>query len=252
MAENGTIQSLVRGFEIVEVLSRRGGLTVSELATDLDMPVSTCHNYLESLAQTGFVVRMDGVYRPSTKFLEVGERRRQRMPVVRAASPELSELAEATGEHVSLMVEENGVGVLISLEKGSDAIDIDAFHGVSMPLHTVAPGKAILSHLSRERLEEIIDRHGLERVTKHTITDSDALFQQLERIREQGYAIDRGERMTGMTCIAVPVLDTNDSIRASVCVCSPSHRVESDGRIDEIVNAVQRSANVIQVNLDYS
>lgn len=253
MGEDGTIQSLVKGFEIVEMLSRRGGLTVSEVADELDMPVSTSHNYLESLTQTGFVNREEGrIYRPNTKFLEIGERRRQRMPVVRAAADELSELAETTGEHVSLMIEENGLGVLITLEKGETAIDIDAFHGVNMPLHTVAPGKAILSHLSRDRIEVILDRHGLERITKHTITDRDRLFEELNRIREQGYAVDRGERMTGMTCIAVPVLDMNDQIRASVCVCSPSHRVESDDRLDEIVNAVRRSANVIQVNLDYS
>lgn len=253
MGENGTIQSLVKGFEIIEVMSLRGGLTASELASELDMPISTSHNYLETLTKTGFVIREeDRIYRPSTKFLEIGERRRQRMPVVKVTAAELSNLAEETGEHVSLMIEENGLGVLIRLEKGENAIDIDAFHGVNMPLHTVAPGKAILSHLPHHRIEEILDRHGLEPMTKHTVTDRDRLFQQLEQIRDQGYAIDRGERMSGMTCIAVPVLDMSEQIRAAVCVCSPSHRVETGDYIDETLKALQRSANVIQVNLDYS
>lgn len=252
MGDDSTIQSVVRGFEIVETLSLAGGLTVSEVAEELDMPVSTTHNYLESLRKTGFVVQTDQQYRPSTRFLEVGGRRRQRMPIVRAAADELPKLASATGEHVSLMIEENGKGVLITLEKGDEAIDINAFNGVRMPLHSVAPGKAILSELSRERVEEILDRHGLEQVTRETVTDRDELFEQLERTRERGYAIDEGERMSGMTCIAVPVLDMNGDVRASVCVCSPSHRVDDEDRIDEIVTAVQRSANVIQVNLDYS
>lgn len=252
MGNDGTIQSVIKAFEIVDVLSRSGGQTVSELANELDLPVSTTHNYLDSLSQTEFVVQDGRVYRPSTKFLEIGERRRQRIPVLRAAEEELPKLAETTGEHVSLMIEENGRGVLIGLEKGDDAIDIDAFHGVRTHLHTVAPGKAILAHLPQSRVDEILDQHGLTRMTKHTVTDRKQLYEQLERIRERGYAIDRGERMSGMTCIAVPILDVNDEVRAAVCVCSPSHRVDDDDRADEIVKAVQRSANVIQVNLDYS
>lgn len=252
MTNDGTIQSVIKAFEIINVLSLSGGQTVSELANELDLPVSTTHNYLDSLSQTEFVVQDGRIYHPSTKFLEIGERRRQRMSVVKAAAEELPELAETTGEHVSLMIEENGLGVLITLEKGEDAIDIDAFHGVRTSLHTVAPGKAILSYLPQSRVKEILDQHGIEQMTKHTVTDRERLYEQLSQIREQGYAIDRGERMSGMTCIAVPILDMNDRVRAAVCVCSPSHRVDDDDRVDEIVKAVERSANVIQVNLDYS
>ncbi|WP_255193931.1 IclR family transcriptional regulator [Natronobeatus ordinarius] len=252
MDDDGTIKSVVKAFEIVESLSRHGGLTASDLATELDLPVSTAHNYLNSLTQTGFVVRDDLEYRPSTKFLEIGERRRQRMAVVRAAESELPKLAATTGEHISLMIEENGLGVLISLDEGEEAINIDAFRGVRMPLHTVAPGKAILAELPHARVDAILDQHGLERMTKNTITDRDELYEELERTRERGYAIDDGERMSGMTCIAAPVLDMNDEVRASVCVCSPSYRIDDEESLEEVARAVQRSANVVQVNLDYS
>ena len=252
MDDDGTIKSVIKAFEVVESLSRYGGLTASDLANELDLPVSTAHNYLNSLTQTGFVVRDDLEYRPSTKFLEIGERRRQRMAVVRAAESELPKLAETTGEHISLMIEENGLGVLISLDEGEEAINIDAFRGVRMPLHTVAPGKAILAELPHERVEEILDQHGLERMTKNTITDRDELYEELERTRERGYAIDDGERMSGMTCISAPVLDMRDEVRAAVCVCSPSYRIDDEESLEEVAMAVKRSANVVQVNLDYS
>ncbi|MHC3437683.1 IclR family transcriptional regulator [Natrialbaceae archaeon A-gly3] len=251
MNDDGAIKSVHNAFEIVEVLSFSGGLTASGLADELELPVSTAHNYLTTLTQTGFVVREGNRYFPSTRFLEIGERRRQRMAVVKAASSELPNLAAETGEHISLMIEENGMGVLISLDTGTEAINIDAFRGVRMPLHAVAPGKAILSELPEERVEEIIDQHGLEWMTKNTITDRERLSEELEETRERGYAVDEGERMSGMTCIAAPVLDRNDAVRGAVCVCSPSHRVDDD-RFEEITKAVKRSANVIQVNLDYS
>ncbi|WIV67849.1 IclR family transcriptional regulator [Natrialbaceae archaeon AArc-T1-2] len=251
MSDDGTIQSVANAFEIVESLSHNGGQTASELASELDIPVSTAHNYLHTLTETGFVVRTGTVYRPGTRFLEVGERRRQRMTVVRAAESTLPKLAAETGEHVSLMIEENGLGVVVDLETGAEAIDLDSFRGVRMPLHTIAAGKAILAHLPRDRLDGIIDRYGLEQLTENTITDRETLYDHVVRIRERGYAVDRGERMSGMTCIAAPILDRNDEVRAAVCVCSPSHRVDDD-RLEEIATAVQRGANVVQVNVDYS
>ncbi len=76
------------------------------------------------------------------------------------------------------------------------------------------------------------------------------LFEQLERISEQGYAVDEGERIAGMVCISAPVLDKGDRIRGAICVCGPQSRID-EARREEIAEIVQRAANVTQVNLDY-
>ena len=102
-----------------------------------------------------------------------------------------------------------------------------------------------------ERVDEIIDSRGLPALTKHTITDPDQLREELTEIREQGYAVDEGERITGMVLVAAPVLDRNECIRASICVAGPRNRFDEQ-RQQEISSLVKESANVTQVQIDYA
>ena len=243
-------RSVERAFRIVDELAENGGGRVSELADRLEMPVSTVHNYLQALVETGYVTVEDKEYSTTTRFLEVGHRQRHRLEVFQAVSDELQDIAAETGEHVTLMIEENDQCVIVAVQEGPDAVNLFAYPGARMPLHAAAPGKAILAHMPDDRVQEIIDRQGLVEMTNQTITDPDVLFDQLETIREQGYAIDEGERIAGMICISAPVLDKSDEIRGAICVCGPQSRIDEPRR-EEIADIVKRSANVTQVNLDY-
>ncbi|MFB6070614.1 MAG: IclR family transcriptional regulator [Halanaeroarchaeum sp.] len=247
----GSIQSVGRAFRIVDELAENGGMRGSTIAEHLDMPASTVHDYLQTLMETGYVTKTDERYRTSTRFLEVGQRHRHRLDIVRAGEDELDTVAEETDEHVTMMVEENGQGVLIAIREGANAVSLFAYPGARMPLHATAPGKAILAHTSADRVEDLIERHGLVAVTDRTVTDRDVLFDQLETIEGRGYAVDDGERIAGMVCIAAPVLDKADRIRGSLCVCGPSSRIDAE-RQRAIADVVRRSANVVQVNLDYA
>jgi len=248
---SGSRRTVDRAFEIVDVLAEKGGLRGSDVAEALDLPVSTTHDYLQALVATGYVTKTENVYRTSTRFLEVGQRQRHRRDVFTAARDELETVAQETKEHVTLMIEERGQGVLIAVQEGPDAVSLFAYPGARMPLHATAPGKAILAYLPEERVDDILDEHGLVAVTNRTITDRDTLFEQLETVRERGYAVDDGERIAGMVCIAAPVLDKEDNVQASLCVCGPRSRIDEQ-RQEEIADVVRRSANVVQVNLDYA
>lgn len=248
---SGSRQTVDRAFEIIDVLAETGGLRGSEVAEHLEMPVSTVHDYLQALTATGYVTKTDNVYETSTRFLEVGQQQRHRLDVFRAAQDELDAVAEETDEHVTLMIEENGQGVLIDIREGADAVSLFAYPGARMPLHATAPGKAILAHMQSSRVDDILDRHGLVAVTNDTVTDRKVLFEQLETVREQGYALDDGERIAGMVCVAAPVLDKESNVQAAICVCGPRSRLDDD-RQEAIAEVVRRSANVVQVNLDYA
>lgn len=249
MTDNSN-QSVQRAFKIINDLSENGSGRVSELSERLDMPVSTVHDYLQALVATGYVTVDEKEYRTTTQFLEVGHRQRHRLEVFKAVQDELETVAEETGEHATLLIEEDDQAVILAVQEGPDAINLFAYPGARMPLHATAPGKAMLAHMSEDRVDEIIDRHGLVEVTPRTITDRDVLIEQLDQIRQQGYAVDEGERIAGMVCIAAPILDKSDRIRGAVCVCGPRSRIDEERR-DEIADVVQHAANVTQVNLDY-
>ncbi|ELY94784.1 IclR family transcriptional regulator [Natrialba taiwanensis] len=242
-------RSVQRAFRIVDELSENGGGRASELASRLEMPVSTVHDYLQALVETGYVTAEDKEYRTSTRFLEVGHRQRHRLEVVKAVRNELVTVADETGEHVTLLIEEHDQAVILAVQEGPDAINLFAYPGARMPLHATAPGKAMLAHRDDGRVAELVDQ-GLVEVTSRTVTDPDVLLEQLETVRQRGYAVDEGERIAGMVCIAAPVLDKREQIQGAICVCGPESRL-GETRREEIADVVQRAANVTQVNLDY-
>lgn len=244
-------KSVGRAFLIIEELAESGEMGVSELSERLDIPVSTTHDYLQSLLSLGYVSKEQQQYKPTMKFLEIGYQQLHRSEIYTAASPQLDELAEETGEHVTLMTEENEEGVLLAVREGENAVNFLSYPGARMPLHATAPGKAILAHMESERVEEVIDTQGLPALTRNTITDPDTLREQLDDIREQGYAVDVGERIAGMVLVAAPILDRDERIRAAICVAGPQNRFDEQRR-QEISSLVKEAANVVQVQIDYT
>lgn len=239
-------------FDMIESLVDLDGATVADLADELDMPPSTVHDHLQSLDRLGFVVKDASGYHISARFLELGARRRKNMELYKVAKPELQRLADETGEHASVMIEENGLGVLLYTAKGDNAVQVNTYSGARSKLHMTAPGKAIMAHLPVARIEEAVTRYGLTAMTPNTITDRDELKTEFEEIREQGYAVDRQELFDGMRAVAAPLLSENGSVLGAISVYGPVNRLDNDRFENGIPHNVLQAANVIEVNLNYS
>lgn len=175
------------------------------------------------------------------------------MRAFQIARPEIERLASETGEHANLMIEENGKGVFLYVDKGGEAVTLDTVHhtGMRVHLHTTALGKAILAYLPDERVEEIIGQHGLPVATERTIGTREELSAELDQIRERGYAIDNAERVQGMRCIGCPILGVEEAYGA-IGVSAPTRRLEGPAFEEEIPALLQQIANIIEVNLSYS
>jgi DNA-binding IclR family transcriptional regulator len=238
-------------FEIVEHLVESGGAGVAETARAVDRPKSTVHDYLQSLTARGYAVERDGVYRPSMRFLAVGEQTRESLPVYAASREALGALSDAVDLHVSLVVEEHGRVVIIDTRPGTDPVELATHSGIRMAMHTTSPGKAILAHLPGERVDAIVDRHGLYGMTEHTITTRETLAEELERVCERGYATDDEERLIGLRTVAAPVVDRSGTVHGAVTAYGPKHRVPDDRFERDLPRRLKETANVVEVNLNY-
>ena len=243
------VRTTEKSLAVIEELNRLGEARVTTLANELDMGKSAVHNHLSTLEKHGYVVKDDEekTYRLSLKFLDIGGQIRSEIDVYKVAEPKVEELAAQSGELVHLVVEEDGKGVYICRSKGEQAVDLDTYIGCRHHMHSTAFGKAILSHLPDERVDEIIDRHGLPAVTPQTITDRDELDEELERTRERGFAVDDEERLEGLRCIAAPIRFDSDVIGA-ISVSGPTARIDDDWESNEFVSELQRAVNVIELN----
>lgn len=244
------LRTVARAFEVVEVLRETDGIGPAELSERLDIPKSTAHDYLRTLEATGYAVHRDDKYQLGHQFLSVGGRLRNRNRFFQAARSEVRRLAIETGELPNIGIEENGEGVLLHSVRGDKSLELGIYPGMRIPLHSNAAGKALFAHLPEEDIAEILDTGQFEQVTEHTITDPDTLDEELETIRERGYAIDRNEQVLGMTTVSVPVI-VNESLVGVLSISAPSGRLKDEEYQNELVQKLQEAANTITVGYQY-
>ena len=248
-----TLEGVEKTFEIIAAVQELDSVGVTELADHLDIPPSTTQIHLNTLRNGGYVIKQDGQYKIGLKFLEHGGYARRRIDLYRAAKSHVNDLAEETGEAANLGVEENGQRVLVyKSESPSDAIYDNAPTGERTHLHWTALGKALLSRMPDERIERIVDTHGLPAKTEHTITDRDSLFEEVEQIRQRGYSIEDQDRRNGILAIGVPIIEEGSgAVAGAICVSGPRSRFWDGGIDPDIVDAVENTANVVQLQYNH-
>ncbi len=249
--EPTTVRATETSFRLLDALRTLDGAGVTTLASHLDLPKSTVHNHLQTLRRNEFVTKQGPEYDIGLRFLQFGEYARDRRGIATIGPPEIDKLAEETREMANLLVEEHGRGVFLYRAKGADAVHMDTHAGKRVPLHTTGFGKSILAHLPDERVEAILDRHGLPSVTSETITDRAELYDELDTVRERGYAYDDEERLEGLRCVAAPVV-VDGNVLGAVSVSGPKSRMQRDWYTDELPSLVMSAANVIEINSTYA
>lgn len=237
---------------ITESIKRRGSAGVTELAEELGLAKSTVHSHLTTAEYHGFVVKEDGQYRIGLRFLDLGIHARDNKGIYTVAKSKVQELAEESMERAWCEVEENGLGVFICEAVGERTVNTDARIGKRMPLHCHAGGKAMLAYFPKDRRRAIIDRHGLERRTKHTITDEDELEDVLGAVRERGYSVNRQESILGIHAVAAPVRDNRGKVLGAVSVTGAANRMPEARITGEVSEMVLAAANEIELNFTYT
>jgi len=239
----------------MEQLVEMKAATVRELAEEFEMPLSTMYEYTNTLETINYITKgSDGRYRVSSFIIEVGNQVRRNYDIYNESEPEIRRLAEETGEFAGLMIEEDNLGVLLSMKKGDKVKRLQVnrtYPGVKSRLNTTAYGKAILAQFSDAEIERVTDQYGLHPRTENTITELDPLFEEVERIRERGYAFDDEECFEGMRGIGVPIVSKADGLVGGIALYGPPNRLDDATFFEEYPPVVQEYADIIQGNLEY-
>lgn len=238
-------------FRITEAIRELDGATMTELADHLGMANSTIHSYLATLESEEYAVVRDGEYQLSLKFYQHGLWAKKKRRVVGVASPSLRKLAQETGELSWLIVEEHGRAVCIEKAGGDQAIQTYGKAGKRMGIHLTAGGKSILANLPDSRIEEIIERHGLPTETDASIGTEAALWEEVEQIRERGYALNQGETVEGIRAVGAPIIP-NDEVVGGISIAGPKYRMIDEYFFKELPELVLGVANEIELRLTHS
>jgi IclR family acetate operon transcriptional repressor len=226
-AANQTVQSVERAFVLLEAMAEAEGIMgVSALAAETGLPLPTIHRIIRTLVSLGYVHQdTSRRYVLGPRLIRLGERSARMFNFL--ARPHLVHLVETLEETVNLSMLENGEVVYVA-QAPSKKHSMRMFTEVGKRVapHCTAAGKAMLADVPNDRVEKILDRLGLAPVTPNTITDRDEFMACLDRVREQGYALDEGEQEIGVNCVAVTV--TDKPTRLAISVSGPESRMTPD------------------------
>lgn len=253
--DHESIKTTERSLDIVRVVQERGGVRIGDVVEEFGMAKSTAYKHLRTLESRGYLAKEGERYYIGLKFMNRGEYARVRKPGYRIAEEVVDDLADRTDHEVDFLVENDGrsIAVHFSYDTRNPFQDLNADptnkhwrKGTYYHLHCIAAGKAILSQLPRDRVDEIVDRWGLPARTERTITDSDELHEELDRIREQGFAYSEGEYTDGMAAIAMPVTEPTGDLLGGLAVNGPTYnfqnadrRAELQSTLDDVVTSFE-------------
>jgi DNA-binding IclR family transcriptional regulator len=221
-------------------------LGVSELSRRLGLTRSTVHRLLASLRK-GDLIEQDSSshkYRLGRQAVELGYTAIYSDTLLATALPYLYFLSEQVGETVYL-AELRGDEVASVLHVLSPSSREHMRWYNRLPLHSTSTGKVLLAHAGEEEREAAL-RRNLPSRTEHTITDPDALREELKKVRDQGFAVDFEEHELGINAIAVPVANPQGVVVAALSILGPAYtmtREKASGSLERM-RAISREITI--------
>jgi IclR family transcriptional regulator, acetate operon repressor len=244
--ERSGVQSVQRAFELLELMERAGGeIGLSEAAAESGMPLPTIHRLLQTLVSGGYVRQQPSRrYALGPRLIPLGDRAQQL--VGRWALSYLAAIVQTTGETANMAMLDGDMVIYVAQAPSRHTMRMFTEIGRRVALHCTGVGKVLLAQMSDEQAREVLKRTGLAAQTSQTITDIDELLEQLETIRETGYAIDDGEQEVGVRCVAVPV--PHRTLMTSLSVSGPESRVTRES-VAEIAQVLREAAAALGADL---
>jgi IclR family transcriptional regulator, pca regulon regulatory protein len=219
-------QSLERGLAILGCFtSEHPVMGIADIADELGMSRSTTHRYVTTLLALGYLEQgRSRKYRLGLRVTDLGMSALNATGLRENVHPFLEELRERTGYTIGLAVLD-GTEILYvdrarSWRRAERETDLGLYPGSRMPAYCTAMGKVLLAYLPDVVQRDLIAQLKLERNSPSTITSKQALRAELERIVEDGYAVNDQELRPGLQAIAVPVRDESREVIATVGIAA--------------------------------
>ena len=218
-----------KAFAIIEVIASKQGNTIDSISAVTEIPRSTVHRILQILQEEQIVInRTRHGYVLTSKLLSLGMRNVSEHELLDAAMPAMRELADTTRETISLNVISGYERVCIFRIEGDQAITRNIRVGETAPLFRGSAGKVIASGLSKKEADKILEKYVADGIFRpDEIPD---IRRETQIVKEQGYAISRGERLKGSASMAVPVKDVMGNVVASLSIASIESRYNDENQ----------------------
>jgi DNA-binding IclR family transcriptional regulator len=226
------IQSVERAIAILRCFEEYEELGVTEISALVGLNKSTAFGLINTLRNENFIQADEktGKLRLGMSLLRLSEHIKQDLRNI--CTPYIMKLLHTTKETVNLAVLDGDNAIFIEKQESPHVMRISTTISRPIPLYCTAAGKAILSCLQDVEIEDYLKRVKLKPFTEKTITSKAVLWEQIQHIRTEGYALDNEEMEYGIICIAVPLIGSNRKIAGGLSITGPLNRMTEAKRLN--------------------
>ncbi|MFN4153911.1 MAG: IclR family transcriptional regulator C-terminal domain-containing protein [Paracoccaceae bacterium] len=229
------VAAALKVFAVLESLAQDGQVSLADLANHTMTSKATAHRLLHTMVDLGYVEQDSATerFRLTLKLFTLGARSLSgQSDLLRIADVQMGMLSRATGESINLGVMDSREQKVVYIHKYDSAysLSMKSTLGLRNPLHSTSLGKALLAWRPEAEVRERIGRSPLPQIAPRTLTDPEALIDQLRHFRAQGVAEEIEESEAGVRCLSVPVLDHLGRSIAAISIAFPIFRFEETRR----------------------
>ena len=241
------VQSVAKSMSVLEALGARPGpLSLNELAEQAGMDRSTAQRMAHTLATLGYLEKG-----PNGRGYVLGKKLLERTfdflrgnPLMERATPVLADLQRQTGERVDLSLFDD-LSIIYAMRRQSKRETFFAtLVGRRIPTYCSSGGRAIMSFLSEEAVDDILDRSVLAPLTPKTVTDKAQIKLKVAEAKALNYGLSLEESLLGEIAVSSAILDHNNQPIAAVHIagsCSEWNRESFTQRFAPLVIEAARA-----------
>lgn len=247
------VKTTESSLQIIELIASNGPVTGEFLENRSGLTTSTIHRHLSTLREHNYVIKEEGKYNLGYKFLTIGGQLRRKVKGYPMIKQKVDDLADETDERAQFIVQEGQERVYLYTEIGNNPVQTGADTGRREPVYASAAGKAILADLSKRKRDRLFESFSLKGTGPNTITDLEELRDNLDEIRDRGYALNIEESTTGVHAIGASVMSReNDAPIGAISISGPATRLKLNRIENDLVDLVLGATNELELHIEHS
>ncbi len=221
------VPALTRALSILELLAQhREGLRMREIAERLELPPNSVFRITGTLEERGYLIRDsdDMRYRLTRKLLSLGYAAIGEEKLIEYSLDVMQTLRDSTQETVLVGIRADLHGLVLEQVAASQPVKFIVDPGTQFPLHSSAPGKALLAFLPEKEKGTILKKLTYTRYNERTLDSREKFERELDKVAKEGYGVDFAEQIEGLHCVGAPIFNHRGYPIAAIWVTGPSFR----------------------------
>lgn len=210
------VQTLEKGLHVIRCFNEdTPSRTLADVAKAVGLTRAAARRLVLTLEVMGYVERNGKSFALTPRILELGYSYLASQPWWRHAQKITTETGKQIGCACAVGVLDRDCVAYVAYTPGGNSPHVLRSIGARLPATATALGRILLAHQPLDEVRRTLEAEQPARLTPFTLVSPDALLEEFNKIRTQGYAAVYQQLEMGLFSIGVPIYDrANHAIAA--------------------------------------